>query len=155
MSKVAILSLRIILGVIFLWAGLSKVGAPMQTLATVYSYQIVLPDWVASTIAYSLPWIEIAIGLALIFGLVMSVTLSATAIVLFAFTVLTAQAWWRELPIDCGCIDLSALHPAFAVLTTPGGATSRNLVLLGITALLAVLVIRGRKKTSAEESSAI
>lgn len=155
MSKAATLTLRIILGVIFLWAGLSKVGAPMQTLATVYSYQIVLPDWLASAIAYSLPWIEIATGLALIFGLVMSVTLSATAIVLFAFTVLTAQAWWRELPIDCGCIDLSALHPAFAALTTPGGATLRNLVLLGITGLLAVLVIRGRKKTSAEESSAI
>ena len=126
----------------------------MQTLATVYSYQIVLPDWLASAIAYSLPWIEIAIGLALIFGLVMSVTLSATAIVLFAFTVLTAQAWWRELPIDCGCIDLSALHPAFAALTTPGGATLRNLALLGVTGLLALLVLRGRKKTSAEGSSA-
>jgi uncharacterized membrane protein YphA (DoxX/SURF4 family) len=145
MVKVAILTLRIILGVIFLWAGLSKTGEPMQTLATVYSYQIVLPDWLASAVARGLPWIEIVLGIALIFGLVMPVTLSATAAVLFAFTVLTAQAWWRELPIDCGCLDLSALHPAFAALTTPGGATLRNLVLLGMAVLLAFLVFRSRK----------
>ena len=149
MVKVAILTLRIILGVIFLWAGLSKVGEPMQTLATVYSYQIVLPDGLASAIAHTLPWVEIAIGVALIFGLAMPVILSATAAVLFAFTVVTAQAWWRDLPIDCGCLDLSALHPAFAALTTPGGATLRNLVLLGMTVLLAFLVFRRRKTAAA------
>jgi hypothetical protein len=59
---------------------------------------------------------------------------------------MTAQAWWRELPIDCGCVDLSVLHPALAALTTPGGATLRNLVLLVLTALLAVLT---RKKSAA------
>lgn len=149
MVKVAILTLRIIIGVIFLWAGLSKVGEPMQTLATVYSYQIVLPDGLASAIAHTLPWVEIAIGVALIFGLAMPVILSATAAVLFAFTVVTAQAWWRELPIDCGCFDLSALHPAFAALTTPGGATLRNLVLLGMTVLLAFSVFRRRKTAAA------
>jgi uncharacterized membrane protein YphA (DoxX/SURF4 family) len=148
MTKAVIVSLRIILGLIFLWAGLSKVGEPMQTLATVYSYQIVLPDGVAWAIAYSLPWVEIVVGVALIFGLVLPVTLSATAVVLFVFTILTAQAWWRELPIDCGCIDLSALHPAFAVLTTPGGATLRNLVLVGVTVLLAFLVRRDRRTTT-------
>jgi hypothetical protein len=52
--------------------------------------------------------------------------------VLAVFTVLTAQAWWRELPIDCGCIDLSTLHPALAALSTPGGATLRNIVLIAL-----------------------
>ena len=59
---------------------------------------------------------------------------------LIAFTALTAQAWWRELPIDCGCLDLSAWHPSLAALTTPGGATLRNLFLLGLTTLLALIV---------------
>jgi uncharacterized membrane protein YphA (DoxX/SURF4 family) len=149
MIKAIIILLRVFLGGIMLWAGLSKVGAPLQTLAAVYSYQIVLPDWLANAVAYVLPWIEIVLGLALILGLAMPITLSATAVVLLVFTALTAQAWWRELPIDCGCIDLSVLHPAFAVLTTPGGATLRNLVFLGATGVLAVLALRIRKTAPA------
>ncbi len=145
MIRATILVLRLLLGGIFLWAGLSKVGEPMQTLATIYSYQIVVPDGLALAIAHALPWLEILIGVALILGLIMPFTLAATAAVLLAFTALTAQAWWRELPIDCGCLDLSALHPAFAVLTTPGGATLRNLVLLGMTGVLAALVLRSGK----------
>jgi uncharacterized membrane protein YphA (DoxX/SURF4 family) len=145
MIRATILVLRLLLGGIFLWAGLSKVGEPMQTLATIYSYQIVVPDGLALAIAHALPWLEILIGVALLLGLIMPFTLAATAAVLLAFTALTAQAWWRELPIDCGCLDLSALHPAFAVLTTPGGATLRNLVLLGMTGVLAALVLRSGK----------
>ncbi len=145
MIRATILVLRLLLGGIFLWAGLSKVGEPMQTLATIYSYQIVVPDGLALAIAHTLPWLEILIGVALLLGLIMPFTLAATAAVLLAFTALTAQAWWRELPIDCGCLDLSALHPAFAVLTTPGGATLRNLVLLGMTGVLAALVLRSGK----------
>ncbi|MBU3664729.1 MAG: DoxX family membrane protein [Chthoniobacterales bacterium] len=136
MKRAAILAIRILLGGLFLAAGLSKVGAPLQTLATVYSYQIVLPDWLANTIAHTLPWMEILLGLGLIAGLWLPVTVGWTAATLAVFTALTAQAWWRELPIDCGCIDLSAIHPALAALTTPGGATMRNLVLLVLCGVL-------------------
>ena len=108
-------------------------------------YQIVLPDWLATAIAYGLPWVEIGLGLALIAGLVMPLTLAATAIVLLFFTALTAQAWWRGLEIDCGCLDFSALHPTLAALGSPGGATLRNIVLLALTGLLAFLLRRVRR----------
>ena len=104
----------------------------MQTLASIYSYQIAVPDGLANTIAHTLPWMEILLGGALIAGLWLPVTVGCTIAVLATFTVLTAQAWWRELPIDCGCIDLSTLHPALGVLATPGGATLRNVVLLAL-----------------------
>jgi uncharacterized membrane protein YphA (DoxX/SURF4 family) len=129
-DRAAVLSIRLVLGGIFLAAGLSKVGQPLQTLATVHSYQIMPPDWVASTVAHTLPWMEILLGLALLAGLWWPITLGWTAAVLAVFTMLTAQAWWRGLPIDCGCLDLSALHPALAALTTSGAATLRNLGLL-------------------------
>jgi uncharacterized membrane protein YphA (DoxX/SURF4 family) len=136
MQRVVILGLRLLLGGLFLAAGLSKVGQPLQTLATVYSYDIVLPDWVANTVAHTLPWMEILLGLGLLTGLWLPVTAGWTALMLGVFIVLTGQAWWRELPIDCGCIDLSALHPALAALSTPGGATLRNLVLLALCGVL-------------------
>jgi uncharacterized membrane protein YphA (DoxX/SURF4 family) len=145
--KIAVAAiLRFLIGGLFLWAGLSKLGSPLQTLATIYSYQIVLPDLPALLIAAALPWMEILLGTALLSGIWLPVATGWTAVVLLFFTVMTAQAWWRELPIDCGCVDLSALHPALVALTTPGGATLRNVVLLGLTALLAVLI---RKKPAA------
>jgi len=142
MTRTVTLAIRIFLGLLFLAAGIPKLGATLQTLAAIYSYQIVLPDWLALAIAHLLPWVEIAIGIALLFGLFMPVTLVATGSVLVVFTLLTAQAWWRELDIDCGCIDFSALHPALAILSTPGGATMRNIVLLALTGLLAFLLRR-------------
>ena len=146
MRTAAIVFLRLLIGGLFLWAGLSKLGSPLQTLATVYSYQVVLPDLFASLVAAALPWMEILLGTALLAGIWLPVATGWTATVLVFFSMMTAQAWWRELPIDCGCVDLSVLHPALAALTTPGGATLRNLVLLVLTALLAVLA---RKKAGA------
>jgi uncharacterized membrane protein YphA (DoxX/SURF4 family) len=146
MRTAAVVFLRILIGGLFLWAGLSKLGSPLQTLATVYSYQIVLPDLLASLVAAALPWMEILLGAALLAGIWLPVATGWTTTLLLFFSVITAQAWWRELPIDCGCVDLSVLHPALAALTTPGGATLRNLVLLVLTALLAVLT---RKKSAA------
>ena len=130
MKRAAIIAIRLLLGGLFLAAGLSKLGAPLQTLGTIYSYQIVIPDWFANTVAHALPWMEILLGLAMLAGLWLPVTTGWIAAMLVAFAVLTAQARWRGLPIDCGCIDLSTLHPALAALSTPGGATLRNIVLL-------------------------
>lgn len=132
MKHGAVIAIRLLLGGLFLAAGLSKVGQPLQTLATVYSYQIVLPDWTANAIAHTLPWMEMLLGLGLLAGVWLPVTVGGTAALLGVFTVLTFQAWWRELPIDCGCIYLNKLHPALAALSTPGGATLRNMVLLAL-----------------------
>lgn len=136
MKGAAVIAIRLVLGGIFLAAGFSKVGAPLQVLATVYSYQIVIPDWAANTIAHTLPWMEILLGIGLIAGLWLPAVSCCAAAVLAVFTIMTAQAWWRGLEIDCGCIDLSTLHPALAALTTPGGATLRNIVLLALCGVL-------------------
>lgn len=140
--RVSAVLARLFLGVFFTFAGLSKISTPLATLGTIYSYQIVLPDWFALAVAHTLPWMEILLGLALITGLWPAVTLGWTAFLLLVFTLLTAQAWWRELPIDCGCLDLGAIHPALAILSTPGGATVRNLVLLALTVLVVALTTR-------------
>jgi uncharacterized membrane protein YphA (DoxX/SURF4 family) len=148
MRRATELALRILLGAVFVWAGLSKVGSPLATLATVYSYQITMPDQLAEAIAAALPWLEILVGLALLSGLLLRAALVWTVVLLVGFAALTGQAWWRDLPIDCGCMDLGALHPALDVLATPGGATLRNLALLLLAGLLGALV-RARMRVPA------
>lgn len=129
--------LRILLGGLFLISGLSKLGQTLQTLAAIYSYQIVLPDALAWSIAQMLPPLEILLGAMVIAGLWQRVTVPFMALLLGLFTALTAQAWWRGLAIDCGCFDWEAVHPTLAVLSTAGGSTLRNLVLLALVGLLA------------------
>lgn len=142
MRRVVIVLIRLLLGVVFLLAGVSKLGDPLRLMASVYSYRIDLPDWVAWTIAHGLPWMEMLLGLALLSGLWIRWTAPLVTGVLCLFLTLTAQAWWRDLPIDCGCLDLGVLHPSFSFLSTPLGATFRNLVLFGLALALIWLTRR-------------
>ena len=146
-ARISSIVLRVVLGWIFLAAGWSKIGQTLPTLASIYSYQIVIPDGLAEFIAMALPWVELLLAVALFSGLFFPWTLWVTGLVLGAFTLLTAQAWWRGLDIDCGCFDFSAIHPSLAVLGTPGGATLRNLVLLALTGALWWLWSSGKNKS--------
>lgn len=136
MLRAVPLAIRFLLGGYFVLAGVGKAGQTTQTLAAIYSYQIVLPDALANAIALTLPWAEIGTGLALIAAGSNRWVLGWTAAVLLFFTGITAQAWWRALPIDCGCVDLSAWHPSLTLLLTPGGAVVKNLLLLGLVGIL-------------------
>ena len=137
---------RFFLGLVFISAGWSKVGEPLTLLADIYAYQISLPDRLAEILSVALPWFEIALGAALAFGIFTRVTTSAAIGLMSIYTLLTAQAWWRSLPIECGCMDLSGIHPALAILSTPAGAALRNLFLLLVTAAFAVTLFP--KKTT-------
>jgi len=128
---------RVFLGLIFLSAGWSKIDSPLALLADIYAYQIPVPDRLAEILSISLPWFEIGLGAALVFGIPPPLTTSGAISLLGIYTLLTAQAWWRGLPIECGCMDFSGIHPALAILSTPAGAALRNLCLLMVTSALA------------------
>ncbi len=136
MKRTFLILLRILLGGFFLAAGIQKLLSPQQVLSSVYSYQLPLPDGVAVIIATALPWMEILVGAALLTGVWSGVTFAWTFLLLTLFLGLTTQAWARGLVIDCGCLDLARIHPALKVLSTPGGASLRNLFLLGIALML-------------------
>lgn len=136
MRKASAILLRCLIGGFFIAAGVAKLDAPPGILASVYAYDVGLPEVPAILVATALPWMEVLLGLAVAGGIWMSVSLGWMAVMLSAFTLLTAQAWWRGLPIDCGCIDLGVIHPALRLLSSPGGASLRNLVLLGLIVVL-------------------
>jgi len=137
---------RVFLGLIFISAGWSKIGESLALLANIYAYQIPIPDRFAEFLSVALPWLEILIGAVLISGLFSHIAISAVLSLLAVYTSLTAQAWWRGLPIECGCMDFSGIHPALAILSTPAGAALRNLILLAITAALAIASHRSQSR---------
>ena len=94
--------LRLALGGLLVWAGLTKIQLPYDFLASVYNYELVGPQtgvWIAAT----LPWIEVGVGASLILG-VWQVGGALLAVLLFTvFTVAQASAAAQGLKIPCGC----------------------------------------------------
>jgi|GEM_PF-823128 len=99
------LPVRLLLGSIFIYSGLSKLAVPVaETQALFYEYTF-LPDFLVPWIALLFPWVEFFVGSFLFFGLF--TRLAALALLGFTFTFVTLLGAERLLggrfPGDCGC----------------------------------------------------
>ena len=93
---------RLILGGVLLLAGALKIGNLQKSAMAVRAYEI-LPVSLANFLGYTLPWIEIGVGLLLIAGVAVRISGLIGAFTMLAFIIAIAQAWARGLSIDCGC----------------------------------------------------
>lgn len=93
---------RLALGGVLLVAGLLKVSHPDKSAMSVRAYEL-LPISVANAFGYSLPWIEIGVGLLLLIGIAVRINAIIGGSLMLLFIVAISQAWARGLSIDCGC----------------------------------------------------
>jgi uncharacterized membrane protein YphA (DoxX/SURF4 family) len=93
---------RLIVGGVWVAAGLLKVPDPAENVRAVRAYQL-LPESVVPTVGYALPIVEVVVGACLILGLLTRVNGVLSCLLLVAFIVGIASAWARGLQIDCGC----------------------------------------------------
>ena len=93
---------RLLLGGVFLVAGLLKIPDPAAAARAVRAYRL-LPEALVAPVAFGLPVVEIAVGLALIVGVFVRTAAIASAVLLVVFLAGVGSAWARGLQIDCGC----------------------------------------------------
>ncbi len=93
---------RLVLGGVFVVAGALKIPDPATAVRAVRAYQL-LPEPLVAPVAFGLPVVEIAIGLALLAGVFIRTAAIAAAVLLVVFIAGVAAAWARGLQIDCGC----------------------------------------------------
>lgn len=93
---------RLILGGVLLAAGALKIGNLQKSAMAVRAYEL-LPVSLANFLGYTLPWVEIGVGLLLITGVLVRISGLIGAVTMLAFIVAIGQAWARGLSIDCGC----------------------------------------------------
>jgi len=93
---------RLILGAVLLVAGALKVPNLPKSAMAVRAYEM-LPIPIANFLGYTLPWIEIGLGLLLIVGVTVKISGALGALTMLVFIIAIAQAWARGLSIDCGC----------------------------------------------------
>lgn len=97
------LALRLLLGAVFIYAAYTKLRQPWLLFAlSIDSYQL-LPQWAVLTVARTLPWLELLLGLLLVsgFGLRYAALLTSAQLVIFLGVMVRAYA--KGLGIDCGC----------------------------------------------------
>lgn len=105
----AILVSRIILGGVFLVAGVTKIADPGGLAASIRSYGLALPEWFVSLSAHALPYLEVMVGLYLLVGLFTRASAWAASALMCVFLLALVQGAMRGLEIDCGCFGSSAV----------------------------------------------
>lgn len=93
---------RLALGGVIFVAGVLKVRTPEKSAMAVRAYEL-LPTNIANIFGYTLPWIEMAIGIFLLIGIAVKPSAVAGGILMAVFIGAISQAWVRGLNIDCGC----------------------------------------------------
>ncbi|MCL2784241.1 MAG: DoxX family protein, partial [Propionibacteriaceae bacterium] len=98
------LAARLILGGILIYAGVLKVGDLRQSVIAVQAYEFPIPIWMEFVIGYSLPVVEILLGLVIVVGLFSRWSSALGGLLMVAYIAGIASAWARGLNIDCGCL---------------------------------------------------
>ncbi|MDZ7291123.1 MAG: DoxX family membrane protein [candidate division KSB1 bacterium] len=96
------LTLRLLLGFIFIYSGFSKLGDLAGFAEAIDNYRI-LPRPAINVLAIILPWIELLSGASLLSGILLrgGAILIASAMAIFTAAVATSMA--RGIDITCGC----------------------------------------------------
>jgi uncharacterized membrane protein YphA (DoxX/SURF4 family) len=103
MRKYAVVLLRLLLGAVFVYAAYMKLRDPWTLFAMSIDGYKLLPEWGVTTLARTLPWFELILGLALISGLALRYASVAGAGLLGVFFVIMAISYARGMAIECGC----------------------------------------------------
>jgi hypothetical protein len=93
--------LSLTVSLIFIFSGLSKLQG-RNFLSQLADYRLLPPNAVV-VVAWVLPWVELALGTALLFGLAPAMTLAACGGLLAVFTVAVIVNLVRGRQIACGC----------------------------------------------------
>jgi uncharacterized membrane protein YphA (DoxX/SURF4 family) len=111
---------RLLLGVIFVYAGYSKIFQPNRNLwpyfilkfsismnlsnfATQVEAFKMLPDWGVQFVAHALPFAEIILGLLVLIGWRLRIWAPVLTLIMFGFTFVVLRAYLLHMNINCGC----------------------------------------------------
>jgi uncharacterized membrane protein YphA (DoxX/SURF4 family) len=117
-SVLARLLARLVVGGVWVAAGVLKAPDPAGNVRAVRAYQL-LPEPLVPVVGHGLPIVEILVGGCLLLGLLTRVTAVLSALMLLAFVIGISSVWARGLSIECGCFgggagpttDASAKYP--------------------------------------------
>jgi uncharacterized membrane protein YphA (DoxX/SURF4 family) len=103
MKRVLLLIGQIALAAIFLYAGYAKLREPWLQFAVSISTFKIVPDNLLEPMARILPWCEIALGIAILSGVLLRWSASIATLLLTLFMGVLIRSYALGLQVDCGC----------------------------------------------------
>jgi putative oxidoreductase len=117
------LTTRLVIGGIFLCAGIVKISYPAAFAGSIAAYRV-LP-WFGNYLAAAvLPWLEVICGVLLITGWRTRGAAAVVTVLLLVFMTALASTIVRGLDIDCGCFHQNGAK------TSAWSALGRDLLML-------------------------
>ena len=104
------LAARLVVGGVWIWAGLLKLPDPESSVTAVRAYQL-LPASAAEAVGRALPMVEVVVGVCLVLGLLTRVSAAVSALLQVAFIIGIASVWSRGISINCGCFGDGGVDP--------------------------------------------
>ncbi len=128
-NKTLLLVFRLVLGGLFIYAGVVKVGNPLDFAQDIRDYRLV-GQTLSFIAAIVLPWLEILAGAFLVAGIWQrGAALVITGLLVF-FIVLTLVTMARGLDVDCGCFGSLSRKSGWGVVLEDLGMLVLSLTLL-------------------------
>lgn len=128
-NKTLLLAFRVVLGGLFIYAGVVKVGDPLDFAQDIRNYRLV-GQTLSFSVALVLPWLEILAGVFLIAGIwKRGAALVITSLLVF-FIVLTLVTMARGLDVDCGCFGSLSRKSGWGVVLEDLGMLALGLAIL-------------------------
>jgi len=129
-SQMCEISLRAVLGAIFIWAGSMKLLDLDSFVQSVSDFQFAPFDQAPwdMWIGYALPVFEVIVGTSLILGILLKGAMISALVLCFSFLIVIISAHARGLNYECGCFGRALSFENTAVH-------------IGILSLMIVLVV--------------
>ena len=98
---------RIILGVVFIYASYEKILNPPGFSENIHNFHVT-PTAIENLAALIIPWLELIVGVFLIFGVFLEGATNITIGLFVFFIIILSQAVFRGIDVHCGCFKTSA-----------------------------------------------
>lgn len=138
---------RLVPGIVFLYAGITKITNIPLFVQNIRAYQLLPELWMSDILAYILPVVEIVAALLLIAGLLTRGAAAVTLMMLVVFIGGIAWVWSQGISIDCGCFgaggEVSAEDTQYPLKIAEN---------LGMSALCVWLLVRPRSLFSLDHT---
>jgi putative oxidoreductase len=101
-NKYLLLISGIVLGGVFIFAGMEKIADPTAFAKSIYNYKL-FPQGLINLVSVIIPWIEVTAGILLIFNVYSKENAIILNALLLFFNIIVIISITRGLNIDCGC----------------------------------------------------
>lgn len=140
-SQWVFLICRLLLGLVFIYASYDKILHPQAFALSVFNYQL-LPETTINLIALILPWLELLLGLCLLFGICLpGATVMGTGL-LIVFLGALVYNQIRGLNVHCGCFSTEIQEGPAGL-----GTVLRDLGFLAVSLYLLVYVLHSNHRS--------